>query len=70
VSTASEAARNAAEWRARAKDCRRHAEELCRSAGEFFEHANTFDVEAEYWQSIVDERERELRDLAAKADGG
>jgi hypothetical protein len=61
--SASEAAQQAAIWRERARGLRQQSEWLCREAGELSDSANDADRQADAWQRIVDERERELADL-------
>jgi hypothetical protein len=59
----SEAAQQAAIWREEARNLRQQSEWLCREAGELLDQANDADRQADAWQRLVDERERELADL-------
>jgi hypothetical protein len=63
MSALSEAARNAAAWSDEARRLRLEGERLCTYAGRRFDEANDADEQAEYWRSLVDAREHELRAL-------
>jgi hypothetical protein len=58
--SASEAEQQVAIWREKARGLRRWHESLCREAGELLDEANEADAQADVWQRIVDERQREL----------
>jgi len=61
--TASEAVQQAAIWRGQARNLRQQSEWLCREAGELLDEANEADRQADAWQRLVDDRERELAEL-------
>jgi hypothetical protein len=67
MSGVSEAASNAAAWADEARRLRVEGERLCTYAGRRFDEANDADEQAEYWRSLVDARERELRALQGGA---
>jgi len=57
------AVRMATAWRDEARRLRAEGEYLCTCAGRRFDEANGADRQADEWQQLVDERERELAEL-------